>query len=42
MRNCVLPSGKAGTSDSDYVNADGEKGEMQDFLNVYHKTAPLS
>lgn len=27
-----------GTTDSDYVNADGKKGGMQDYLNVYHKT----
>jgi len=27
-----------GTTDSDYVNADGKKGGMQDHLNVYHKT----
>ncbi|MEI6499023.1 MAG: bifunctional DNA-formamidopyrimidine glycosylase/DNA-(apurinic or apyrimidinic site) lyase [bacterium] len=26
-----------GTTDSDYVNADGEKGGMQDYLKVYHK-----
>jgi len=29
---------KGGTTDNDYVNAFGEKGGMQDFLNVYHKT----
>lgn len=28
---------KGGTTDSDYVNAYGEKGGMQDYLNVYHK-----
>lgn len=28
---------KGGTTDSDYVNANGEKGGMQDFLQVYHK-----
>jgi formamidopyrimidine-DNA glycosylase len=27
-----------GTTDSDYVNADGEKGGMQDYLKVYRKT----
>jgi len=27
-----------GTTDSDYLNAEGEKGGMQDHLNVYHKT----
>jgi len=27
-----------GTTDSDYVNAEGKKGGMQDHLNVYHKT----
>lgn len=27
-----------GTTDSDYVNIDGEMGGMQDYLNVYHKT----
>ena len=27
-----------GTTDSDYVNAEGKKGGMQDYLNVYHKT----
>ncbi len=26
-----------GTTDSDYVNADGKKGGMQDYLNVYHR-----
>jgi len=26
-----------GTTDSDYVNADGEKGGMQDYLKVYRK-----
>lgn len=29
---------KGGTTDSDYVNALGEQGGMQDYLNVYHKT----
>ena len=28
---------KGGTTDSDYVNVDGKKGGMQDFLKVYHK-----
>jgi formamidopyrimidine-DNA glycosylase len=28
---------KGGTTDNDYVNAYGEKGGMQEFLNVYHK-----
>lgn len=27
-----------GTTDSDYVNAEGKKGGMQDHLNVYHQT----
>ncbi|MEI8143249.1 MAG: bifunctional DNA-formamidopyrimidine glycosylase/DNA-(apurinic or apyrimidinic site) lyase [Candidatus Berkelbacteria bacterium] len=27
-----------GTTDSDYVNAEGKKGGMQDYLKVYHKT----
>jgi formamidopyrimidine-DNA glycosylase len=27
-----------GTTDSDYVNADGEKGGMQNHLKVYHHT----
>lgn len=27
---------KGGTTDSDYVNAYGEKGGMQDYLKVYH------
>ena len=27
-----------GTTDSDYVNAEGKKGGMQDHLNVYHRT----
>ncbi|MFA7254323.1 MAG: bifunctional DNA-formamidopyrimidine glycosylase/DNA-(apurinic or apyrimidinic site) lyase [Patescibacteria group bacterium] len=27
-----------GTTDSDYVNADGKKGGMQDHLKVYHHT----
>jgi len=27
-----------GTTDSDYVNAEGKKGGMQDHLKVYHKT----
>jgi formamidopyrimidine-DNA glycosylase len=26
-----------GTTDSDYVNVDGKKGGMQDYLKVYHK-----
>jgi len=26
-----------GTTDSDYVNAEGKKGGMQDHLNVYHR-----
>lgn len=30
-----------GTTDSDYVNADGEKGGMQDYLKVYRKTGLL-
>ncbi len=29
---------KGGTTDNDYVNAYGEKGGMQDYLNVYHHT----
>lgn len=29
---------QGGTTDSDYVNADGEKGGMQDYLKVYRKT----
>jgi formamidopyrimidine-DNA glycosylase len=29
---------KGGTTDSDYVNAYGKKGGMQDFLKVYHHT----
>jgi formamidopyrimidine-DNA glycosylase len=29
---------KGGTTDSDYVNANGEKGGMQNYLNVYHRT----
>ncbi len=28
---------KGGTTDSDYVNVEGKKGGMQDFLKVYHK-----
>jgi formamidopyrimidine-DNA glycosylase len=31
-----------GTTDSDYVNAEGKKGGMQDYLNVYHKTGEYS
>lgn len=31
-----LAVSKGGTTDSDYVNAYGEKGGMQDFLKVYH------
>ena len=27
-----------GTTDSDYVNVDGKKGGMQDYLKVYHRT----
>lgn len=27
-----------GTTDSDYVNVDGQKGGMQNYLNVYHQT----
>jgi formamidopyrimidine-DNA glycosylase len=27
-----------GTTDSDYVNIDGTKGGMQDYLKVYHRT----
>lgn len=27
-----------GTTDSDYVNAEGKKGGMQNHLNVYHRT----
>lgn len=27
-----------GTTDSDYVNTDGKKGGMQNYLKVYHKT----
>lgn len=27
-----------GTTDSDYVNAEGKRGGMQDHLNVYHQT----
>jgi len=30
-----------GTTDSDYVNADGERGGMQNHLNVYHKAGGL-
>ncbi len=29
---------QGGTTDSDYVNADGDKGGMQDYLKVYHQT----
>lgn len=29
---------EGGTTDSDYVNANGEKGGMQDYLQVYHHT----
>ncbi len=29
---------KGGTTDNDYVNAYGEKGGMQGYLNVYHRT----
>lgn len=28
---------KGGTTDSDYVNVEGKKGGMQDYLKVYHK-----
>lgn len=34
----IFATEKGGTTDNDYVNAFGEKGGMQDFLNVYHKT----
>jgi len=36
----VLESGikHGGTTDSDYVDAEGKTGGMQDYLNVYHKT----
>jgi formamidopyrimidine-DNA glycosylase len=30
-----------GTTDSDYVDADGKKGGMQNYLNVYHRTGEL-
>lgn len=33
-----LAVSKGGTTDSDYVNAYGEKGGMQDYLAVYHHT----
>lgn len=33
----TLAISKGGTTDSDYVNAYGEKGGMQDYLAVYHK-----
>lgn len=29
---------KGGTTDSDYVNAHGERGGMQDYLAAYHRT----
>ena len=33
----TLAVAKGGTTDSDYVNAYGQKGGMQDYLAVYHK-----
>jgi formamidopyrimidine-DNA glycosylase len=33
-----LAVSKGGTTDSDYVNAYGKKGGMQDYLAVYHHT----
>jgi len=30
-----------GTTDSDYVNVDGKKGGMQDYLKVYHKAGEV-
>jgi formamidopyrimidine-DNA glycosylase len=33
-----LAISEGGTTDSDYVNADGKKGGMQDYLQVYHHT----
>jgi len=32
---------KGGTTDSDYLNVFGEKGGMQNYLNVYHKEGQM-
>ncbi len=40
-RKLLFAVDKGGTTDNDYVNAFGEKGGMQDYLNVYHKTGSL-
>jgi formamidopyrimidine-DNA glycosylase len=43
LRTCILEVLEkgikyGGTTDSDYVDAEGKKGGMQNYLNVYHKT----
>jgi formamidopyrimidine-DNA glycosylase len=37
IRILNLAISQGGTTDSDYVNAEGKKGGMQNYLKVYHK-----